>query len=116
MREPVQCALWRHPELADGPMQERFELLETYIEESHWWRYLLRCRECGQRYFFEFYEQVDWDSGNDPQHSTYIPVDGEDEIRMLRQASPLELLRFFPRLQHDFPKEAERPTTRWTRG
>ena len=62
MTEPTQCALWLKPELAE-PLKDRFNLVETYVEEAHWWRYLLECRECGQLYFFEFYEQIDWEGG-----------------------------------------------------
>ena len=68
--EPHQCAYWHNPELVrDAPMKEGFELVETYADESHLRRYLLKCRECGQLYFFEFYEWVDWEHGNDPQYS-----------------------------------------------
>jgi hypothetical protein len=67
--EPL-LAVWHNPELVrDTPMKERFELVETYADESHLRRYLLKCRECGQLYFFEFYEWVDWEHGNDPQYS-----------------------------------------------
>ena len=57
--EPTQCVLWNNPELVSGPLNERFDLLETYADESHLKRRLLRCRECGQLYFHEFYEWID---------------------------------------------------------
>jgi hypothetical protein len=94
-------------------MNVNFELLDTYAKESHWWRYLLKCRECGQLYFFEFDEDIDWDEGNDPQYSIYIPVESDDQIAMLKDTSPLQLLRFFPRLQKVFPKDAEAPSAHW---
>ena len=62
MTEPTQCVLWLEPELAE-PLKDRFNLVETYVDEAHWWRHLLECRECGQLYFFEFYELVDWEGG-----------------------------------------------------
>ena len=53
MTEPTQCVLWLEPELAE-PLKNRFNLVETHVDEAHWWRHLLECRECGQLYFFEF--------------------------------------------------------------
>jgi len=107
LKEPTQCTLWKNPELAFGPLRERYELLETLVYESHWWRYLLKCRECGQRYFFEFYEEIDWAQGNDPQYSTLLPVETDEEIETLKRTSPFELLKYHPRLQHDFPRDAK---------
>jgi hypothetical protein len=113
MREPTQCVLWSKPELANEPKKGRFELLETFVEESHHWRTLLKCCECGQRYFFEFHEEIDWEDGDDPQYSTYIPVETDAEIEALKEASLIGLLRFFPRLQKDHPKGAKAPSVRW---
>ncbi len=115
LRAPTQCALWKHPELVNGPISGPFELLETYYKDSHFWRYLLRCRECGQRYFFEFYEEVDWVDGENPQYSTYLPVETDAEIAKLRKTTRTDLLLFAPRLQKDFPKGAKAPTLRWVR-
>ncbi len=66
MKKPLRCVLWKNPELVREPMRERFTLLDTYADESHLWRYLLKCRECGQYYFFEFYEEIDWVGGRGP--------------------------------------------------
>ncbi len=113
LRTPTQCVLWKYPELVNAPISGPFELLETYSKDSHLWRYLLRCRECGQRYFFEFYEEIDWVDGEDPQYSTYLPVETDAEIAKLQNATQVELLQFTPRLQKDFPKGAKEPTLRW---
>jgi len=94
-------------------MDVRFELIETFADESHFWRYLLKCRECGQRYFFEFYEQIDWDGGEDPQYSTYIPVETDADVAALNATTVSGLLEFSPRLQKDYPKEAKEPRVRW---
>lgn len=116
MKEPVGCVLWERPELVlEGAMKDRFELIDTFVKESHWWRYLLKCRECGQSYFFEFYEKVDWEGGNDPQYSTYIPVDTDEEAAVLKGATPTELLSFSPRLQKDFPADAKEPKAFWVK-
>lgn len=113
MIAPTQCILWETPERVSGVMKNRFEVIDTYVNESHHWRYLLKCRECGQLYFFEFYEEIDWVNGNDPQYSTYIPIETKDEIETLKNTSPLGLLQFFPRLQRDFPKDAKEPISHW---
>jgi hypothetical protein len=113
MKSPTQCVLWGNPALV-APQKARFERLDTYVDDDHLTRSLLRCRECGQLYFFEFREEIDWDGGgNDPQYSTYIPIENDTEIDALRKASSFELLSYFPRLQRDFPKEAQAPTARW---
>jgi len=115
MKEPTQCALWSKPERVNGPTRERFELVRTFADESHLLRYLLKCRECGQLYFFEFYEEVDWVDGDDPQYSTYIPVETDAEIETLKAVTHLGLLQFTPRLQQDYPKGARGPTLRWVK-
>jgi hypothetical protein len=53
-------------------------LLDTYADDSHLSRRLLKCRECAQLYFFEFYEEIDWLDSKDPQYVTYIPVETRD--------------------------------------
>jgi hypothetical protein len=112
--EPAQCVYWRDAELVRAaPMKDGFELIETYADESHLKRYLLKCRECGQLYFFEFYEWVDWENGNDPQYSKYIPVPTVDDAQMLRKATQAELLLFSPSLNIDFPKDADAPKIYW---
>ena len=116
MKEPRGCVFWEKPKRAfDGPLADRFARLETYADDSHCWRYLLECRECGQLYFYEFYEEIDWVQGNDPQYQTLIPLDSEGDAESLKATSQLGLLAYFPRLQRDFPKEAKKPTVRWVR-
>jgi hypothetical protein len=113
--EPTQCVYWDDPKpVRSCPMKELFELIDTYAYESHQSRYLLKCRECGQLYFFEFYEWVDWENGNDPQYSKYIPVSNLDDAEMLKNAEPHDLLRFSPSLNIDFPKDAEVATMYWS--
>jgi hypothetical protein len=110
-REPTHCIYWDDPKpVRSTPMKELFELIDTYAHESHLRRYLLKCRECGQLYFFEFYEWVDWENGNDPQYSKYIPVSNLDEAEMLKNAETHDLLRFSPSLNSIFRK-----TPKWRR-
>jgi hypothetical protein len=110
LRHPTQCVLWRKPELVASPVAENFEVLETLIESSHWDRVLLKCRECGQVYFFEFYETIDWDAGDDSHCSTYIPVQTPEEVEVLKKAPVGDLSLFSPRLLRNYPTPS---TVRW---
>lgn len=111
--EPRQCIYWLHPERVRGGMIERFELLKRYTEDTHLWRYLLRCQECGQLYFFEFYESIDWESGNDPQYSRYVPVSTLEEAAILAALARSDLQGVSPILCVDFPRDAETPNVYW---
>src|SRR4051812_8800903 len=115
MKSPTQCVLWEKPELISEPKNKRFELIETFVDESHLWRHLLKCRECGQLYFFEFYEEIDWEGGDDPQYSTYIPVATDEEIATLKNGPPHGLLGYLPQLRKDFPKGAKTSKVYWAR-
>lgn len=84
--------------------KENFQVLKVFIDENHLWRYLLKCQDCGQLYFYEFFEEIDWEKGNDPQFTTFIPVNTPDEAELISKKSPLELLLVSPRLQQDFGK------------
>jgi hypothetical protein len=108
-----QCVYWRHPGRVRGPMKELFELVEAYADESHLRRYLLRCRECGQLYFYEFYEEIDWVGGNDPQYVKYVPVGTAADGARLARRDPSALSGVSPRLCIDFPKEAKEPVVYW---
>ena len=111
LRPPTQCVLWREPERIASPDAQLFELLENFVESSHWDRALLKCRECGQLYFFEFDETIDWEGGDDAQYTTYIPVQTREEIEALKQGSDFSL--FSPRLRSDRPTGAKADTIRW---
>jgi hypothetical protein len=109
MNQPKSCVLWRDPgPVISRPLRDGFELLETFVKESHWWRYLLKCRECGQRYVFEFHEEIDWVDGDDPQYCTWIPIETDEEAQRLKAAAPLDLRTFMPHLCDDRPKGEER--------
>jgi hypothetical protein len=92
-----------------GMLRERFELVEEYIKESHFWQYLLKCRECGQLYFFQFCEEIDWGGGDDPQYTRYIPVNSAEDGALLSRYPPRSLLFLSPSLCVDFPREFKTP-------
>ena len=108
----MQCRLWQIDEPEVG--RDDMDIVETLAEDSHFIRRVLRCRGCGQLYFYEFYEEIDWLNGNDPQYRTYVPVD-EGDIAALREMGRIRLLTYEPRLQRDWPRDAERPITKWIR-
>jgi hypothetical protein len=116
MKNPTQCHLWDKENLTAKDLHDSFAVVERFVEEPHHSRSLRRCKECGQLYFHEFYEWVDWVNGNDPQYQTYIPVESRDEIETLLNATKFTLLAFSPRLQSDFPKDAQEPKVYWIRG
>jgi hypothetical protein len=113
MRPPTRCHLWQGDVLQSQDLRDIFEVVETFEDTSHFSRCLLRCTRCGQRYFYQFYETIDWEDGDDPQYSTYIPVDANEEVEILKKASVLELGQFAPRLVNDYPKGAQRPNVFW---
>jgi hypothetical protein len=114
MKKPIRCVLWNKKDLISKDLNyTNFELVETLEEESHFSRRLMKCKECGQLYFKEFYEEIDWIDGDDPQYSTYIPVETKEEIDMLKKTSIFELLQYYPRIQDDFPKGVKEATVRW---
>ncbi|HLW93648.1 MAG TPA: hypothetical protein VKS78_20415 [Roseiarcus sp.] len=113
LRHPTQCELWEKPELVATKVSDRFETVESFVDESHLSRALLKCRECGQLYFFEFYENVDWKGGDDAQYSTYIPVEDRSDIETMKEGSIYDLFYFTPRLQWDHKTDAPGSTVKW---
>lgn len=110
----ARCLYWREPEkIREG--SRRFEKMATYVDDDHWFRRLLKCDECGQLYFYEFYECVDYDKSNDPQHRKWIPVASEDEALALLKNSSAELNAHSPCLRSDWPADKEEPDVFWVR-
>jgi hypothetical protein len=104
LKPPTQCVLWEKPELLEqGPFKERFEVVEGLVDESHDSRNVFKCRECGQLYFYEWHEEIDWEDGDDAQYTTYIPVQTREEIDELKAQDFFGILSYFPRLQRDKP-------------
>lgn len=87
-----------------SPTNACFDVPKVYVDESHLFRYLLKCKDCGQLYFYEFKEEIDWDKGDDSQYNTYIPVKSEEEADKLNAKSSMELLGVAPRIQNDHGK------------
>ncbi|OGJ67519.1 hypothetical protein A2947_02355 [Candidatus Peribacteria bacterium RIFCSPLOWO2_01_FULL_54_110] len=111
---PVQCHLWKKDKLVfDDLIWDKFDHIRTFVDTSHYSTDILRCKECGQLYYFEWYEHIDWLHGNDPQHWTFIPIDSEEAAEDMLNKLPIELLQINPRLQYDWPHKEGRPEVRW---
>ncbi len=106
--KPTKCVLWQIETLSIEQLRHAFQVMATYIDDSHLIRTLLRCLECGQLYFHEFYEEIDWIEGKDAQYSTWIPIDDAESGEELSKMSPLALL-VFPSIRYDYPMGADEP-------
>lgn len=102
--KPEQCHLWKTEELSDGDLDNIFDILQTYSEDSHFSRRLVKCKQCEQLYIKEFYEKIDWVDGEDSQYVTYIPVKNAEEAETISKVGLWEFQTFSPRINRDWPK------------
>lgn len=115
--EPIGCTLWSKPELARAAHSHQpFETVTVYQDSNHFRRCLLRCRECGQLYFYEMLEKVDYIEANDPQYRTYIPVACEDDAERLSRLPVWHIAACTPAIHSDWPQNSGEPKLFWVRG
>ena len=81
-----------------------FETIEVFHDSSHFTRSLLRCTDCGQFYFYDFYEYVDFLGGTDKIYVSYTPIEKGDAER-LKDNLPIELLAEQPQIHWDYDHE-----------
>ncbi len=105
---PKECHLWNNQEITSDELTTSLALVKMYEDDSHLIRSLKRCTACGHLFFYEFYEIVDWEHGNDAQYRSWIPVDDVESADRLKELSPFELLRYGG-IKEDFPSSAEKP-------
>jgi hypothetical protein len=110
MMNPTQCHLWKKETLVSEDLYYFFDQVKTYTEDSHFSRRLVKCKDCGQLYLKEFYEEIDWIDGEDPQYSTFIPVRNEEEAEIISKVNLFEFQTFYPSLKSDYPKEGPKRT------
>jgi hypothetical protein len=110
--EPRICILWRNSEHLEN-MHRLLSTIETYLDESHHIRRLMKCRECGQLYFYEFLEFIDYVNGDDPQYRTYIPVTSAEHAAILTDLPHWELATCAPAIHSDWPKEQQKSRVAW---
>jgi hypothetical protein len=109
--KPEQCALWRNEPSEN--IHETLEAIETYVDNSHDRRCLLKCHECEQLYFYHFLEFVDYERGEDPQYRTYIPVTSAEDAAMLSGLPERDIAECAPAIHSDWPKGQDRPAIFW---
>jgi hypothetical protein len=110
--EPVKCILWRDPERLKH-IHEILDTIETYMDDSHHMRRLMKCRECGQLYFYEFLEFIDYVNGDDPQYRTYIPVTSAEDAAILSRLPEWELVTCGPAIHDNWPKGQDKSHVAW---
>lgn len=93
---PVQCALWKSDRLSPQMLYDLLEFVEplTDDDDDHLRRSLKRCKECGQLYFHEFYEAVDYAESKDGIYQTWIPVADAESARRLARQPVFAILRY----------------------
>lgn len=103
MKAPTQCNLWLREDLT--PFDLDMEIVKVYTRTSHIERDLLKCRECGQLYFHDWYEHVNF-KGGASMYDTYIPVETETEIEELSNVEQsADLARYVPQLHGSFTND-----------
>lgn len=114
---PKHCHLFSPDITQEETSRPNFETIKDYPEQKQLdaddcKRALLKCSRCGQLYFYEFLEWIDWDGGNDPQYRTFIPVKSEDDSDYINGLTSIEIFAFQPRLQVSWPND-EPQTIEW---
>jgi len=106
---PADCHLWNNKELSKNDLYKSLEVIKVYDDDSHQTRSLKQCTKCGQLYFYEFKEFIDWEKGNDAQYQTWIPVDNKGVAKELARENSATLL-LYPAIRVDFPSDAKKPS------
>jgi hypothetical protein len=89
----------------EDDLKDAFEPVRSIMHESHDRRSVVKCKECGQLYFYEFHEDISFSGGGDSQYETYIPVETEEEIEALSKTTYTSILEYLPRLLYDKSSE-----------
>ncbi len=115
LENPVKCHLWQKNNLILEDLNKEvvFELLNIFVDDSHNVRKLLKCKQCEQLYFYEFYEEIDWQNSNDRQYHTFIPVASQVLVNRMSKMTSLDLLQYMPRLQYEFIDDNSQSSVSW---
>lgn len=105
MKVPTQCQLWLRTDLT--PFDLNMEMVKVFTRTSHIERDLLKCRECGQLYFHDWYEHVNFNN-DAAMYDTYIPVETEKEIDELSNIErSADLAQYVPQLHGSFTNDRD---------
>ncbi len=117
LEKPEKCHLWQKDDLLEQDLNPRtFKEISVFIDDSHFKRKLLECKDCGQLYFYQFTESIDYIGGNDPQHGIFIPVKSREDADRISKLNSMEIYLYQPRLLSDFPEDADKPIVKWIKG
>ena len=88
--KPEKCHLWTAP-LTKEVLFFGFDDVKCYLNSYHNTRELKKCKVCGQLYFAEYYEEINFSGDEDDVYYTFIPVDSVEMGDRLNDLSMLEL-------------------------
>lgn len=89
--KPIQCHLAYEKPLTRDGLENSLESVKIYVEEAHLIKKLLKCKNCGQFYYYEFYEEIDWINNNNTKYYKYIPVSDLESADKLSELTMIEL-------------------------
>ena len=113
MKKPERCKLWSKASVSLEDLN--LESVNIFINSEYLKRDLLKCRECGQLYFHEWYEHMDFKKSAS-MYDTYIPVETDAEIEeLLKTKTSEELSHFLPQL-HGSHVDDESNCLKWIIG
>ena len=87
LSENIKCCLWNASKIDRHDLSRTLIPVEIIDHESHFTRKILKCKECGQIFLYQFNEDVDWIDGNDDQYYKWIPVENIEKARELYSES-----------------------------
>jgi len=108
MDENISCHLWNDLKITADDLRSNLIDIREYVDESHLIRKLKRCKQCGQLYFYQFLEEVDWAGGEDAQYRIWIPVEDLEKAEAMNAVSDVELMSS-QRLAEDWPTGTKEP-------
>ncbi len=102
MNLPTQCHLWQKERIAEFP-SELEAIDEGFYREypnatgaDHNERTLMKCKECGQLYLYEFLEWINEADGNDKMYSNYYLI-SPNEVDASFTKGTYDLIKEYPR-------------------
>ena len=98
IKRRVSCHLWEKEVITKDDLD--FDVVSEITKSSHFDRFVVRCKRCGQLYLYEFVEEGKW-GGGDIIHTAFVPID-EKDTEEFRNKPSLEVFSIRPRLQWDF--------------
>jgi hypothetical protein len=109
MGDITGCHLWQQAAAISQDELLKLEDVETFVDESHLIRRIKRCPACGQLFFYQFREDIDWEKGEDPNWRILIPVKTREEAVTLNDENEFAVLTRRPRIQWSWTDTIEEP-------